>query len=278
MSRLVHNTLFPQLISATAAKETGMNTFSDESATPSQYTASSTCALVPFSYRSPFHNALRDATRWFPIADKRIRIDQAWQSNGRGGTTLGFGASVYDSAIALSLYLAAHRDLVEGKRVLELGCGPGLVGIVAAHLKPCRVVLTDGDPVSVALAQRNIEVNGLLGEDCTAEKYLWGDLDHHLVVSKAGDRCRHYDVILGADIVACPYASSFDALLASLRELAGPETRVLLAYKKRQNSEQQFFEAFKEVFDIEPTCKSELHSDFQKEDDIVIFQGRLSRP
>ncbi|CAH0491237.1 unnamed protein product [Peronospora farinosa] len=238
-------------------------------------TASSAYVLMPYSFRNPFHDALRDATRWFPIAGKCIRIDQAWQSDGRGGTTLGFGASVYDSAIALSLYLAAHQDLVKGKRIIELGCGPGLVGIVAAHLEPRSIVITDGDSASVALTRRNMEVNNLSEEICTAEKYLWGDLDHHLVPKTGGHS--HYDVILGADIVACPYASAFEALMKSLGELAGSETLVLLAYKKRQNVEEDFFERFKKAFDIEPIDKSELHPDFQEGSDILIFQARLRK-
>uniref|UniRef100_M4B6W0 Methyltransferase small domain-containing protein n=1 Tax=Hyaloperonospora arabidopsidis (strain Emoy2) TaxID=559515 RepID=M4B6W0_HYAAE len=233
----------------------------------------SACALVPFSFRNPFHNALCDSTRWFPIAGKRIRIDQAWQNDGRGGTALGFGASVYDAAIALSLYLASHRDLVEGKRIIELGGGPGLVGVVAAHLKPKGIVITDGDPASVALTRRNIELNGLSESVCTAEKYLWGDVDHELVPRIGG--CGYYDVILGADIVACPYASAFEALMKSLRKLARPETLTLLAYKKRMNSEVKFFEAFEKVFDAEMIDRSELHPDFQEGDDIVIFRARL---
>ena len=252
-----------------------MNSSSDDPKDSSSSSASSTCALVPFSFRNPFHDALHDATRWFPIAGKRIRIDQAWQSDGRGGTTLGFGASVYDSAIALSLYLAAHRDLVKGKRIIELGCGPGLVGIVAAHLEPRSIVITDGDPASVALTQRNIEANNLSEAICTAEKYLWGDLEHPLV-SKIGGRSL-YDVILGADIVACPYASAFEALMKSLEELAGSETLVLLAYKKRQKLEEDFFETFNTTFDMEPIDKSELHPDFQEGNDILIFQARLRK-
>ncbi|KAG6609350.1 putative methyltransferase [Phytophthora cinnamomi] len=235
----------------------------------------SPCALVPFSFRNPFHDALRDATRWFPIAGKRIRIDQAWQSDGRGGTALGFGASVYDAAIALSLYLAAHRDLVRGNRVIELGCGPGLVGVIAAHLEPKSVVVTDGDSASVALTQRNIEVNDLSMDVCIAEEYLWGDLEHRLVPKTGGPD--HYDVILGADIVACPYASAFEALMTSLKALAGPDTLVLLAYKKRQNSEEEFFDTLEKVFDIAAIDKSELHPDFQEGGDIVIFQARLKK-
>ncbi|KAG3237412.1 hypothetical protein PI124_g17591 [Phytophthora idaei] len=212
--------------------------------------SSAASALVPFSFRNAFHDALRDATRWFPIAGKRIRIDQAWQSDGRGGTALGFGAS--------------------GNRVIELGCGPGLVGVVAGHLEPKSIVITDGDPASVALTQRNIKVNDLSEEVCTAEEYLWGELGHHLVSGNA-----HYDVILGADIVACPYASTFEALMVSLQEMAGPQTLVLLAYKKRQNSEEKFFEEFEKVFEIAQIDRSELHADFQEGGDIVIFKARL---
>ncbi|KAF1795356.1 S-adenosyl-L-methionine-dependent methyltransferase [Phytophthora cactorum] len=250
-----------------AAAMEGSSGFSNELKASSPSAAS---ALVPFSFRNAFHDALRDATRWFPIAGKRIRIDQAWQSDGRGGTALGFGASVYDAAIALSLYLAAHPDLVKGNRVIELGCGPGLVGVVAGHLEPKSIVITDGDPASVALTQRNIKVNDLSEEVCTAEEYLWGELGHHLVSGNA-----HYDVILGADIVACPYASAFEALMVSLQEMAGPQTLVLLAYKKRQNSEEKFFEEFEKVFEIAQIDQSELHADFQEGGDIVIFKARL---
>ncbi|KAL3673378.1 hypothetical protein V7S43_001093 [Phytophthora oleae] len=252
----------------------GSSAQSNEPKVASPSAVSSACALVPFSFRNPFHDALRDATRWFPIAGKRIRIDQAWQSDGKGGTALGFGASVYDAAIALSLYLASHPDLVEGNRVIELGCGPGLVGVVAAHLEPKSVVITDGDPASVALTQRNIQVNSLSGEVCTAEEYLWGDLEHHLVPKVGG---QHFDVILGADIVACPYAEAFEGLMKSLQEMAGPQTLVLLAYKKRQNSEEKFFETLEKVFDIDQVGQSELHPDFQEDSDIVIFQTRLKK-
>ncbi|KAK1948097.1 Protein N-lysine methyltransferase METTL21A [Phytophthora citrophthora] len=257
-----------------AAAMEGTSVSSNEPQVSSPSTTSSTCALVPFSFRNPFHDALRDATRWFPIAGKRIRIDQAWQSDGKGGTALGFGASVYDAAVALSLYLASHRELVEGSRVIELGSGPGLVGVVAAHLEPKSVVITDGDPASVALTQRNIQVNSISGEVCTAEEYLWGDLKHHLVPKVGG--LEHYDVILGADIVACPYASAFDGLMKSLQEMAGLETLVLLAYKKRQNSEDKFFEKLEKVFEIDQVGHSELHPDFQN-GDIVIFQARLKK-
>jgi|UniRef100_K3WBE9 predicted nicotinamide N-methyase len=229
-------------------------------------------ALVPFSFRNPFHDALRDATRWFPLAGTHIRIDQCWKPDGRGGTAIGFGASVYDAAIMLSLYLDNHRDAVFGKRVVELGAGPGLVGIAAAHCGAKSVVITDGDPASVALTHKNIGLNGLDFAEVSAQQYLWGEQDHPLVVKNESA----FDVILGADIVACPYAGAFESLLQAFRDLAGSNTLLLLAYKLRHGSESSFFTKFKAYFDVEQVPASELHADFQQ-GDIVLYRARLKR-
>lgn len=230
-------------------------------------TASTSHALVAFSYRNLFHDALRDATRWFPLAGTRIRIDQGWKPDGRGGTSIGFGASVYDAAVLLSLYLESHKDDIVDKRVLELGCGPGLVGIAAAHCGARSVMLTDGDPASVALTQHNIEANALASSVAHAREYLWGDAANALHHESA------FDVIVGADIVACPYAGAFDALLASFRALAGPDTLLLLAYKLRHGSERGFFERFELEFDVLQVPVEELHPDFQQ-GDIALFRAR----
>lgn len=238
-----------------------------------QQAPSSSCALVPFSFRNPFHDALRDATRWFPLAGTRVRIDQGWKPDGRGGTSIGFGASVYDAAIMLSLYLENHKDDVFGKRVVELGCGPGLVGIAAAHCGAQCVVITDGDAASVALAQKNIELNGLPSAacECYAQQYLWGEQEHPVVVHNAP-----FDVILGADIVACPYAGAFESLLQAFRELADSSTLLLLAYKLRHGSESSFFAAFESEFDVEQVDSSEIHADFQQ-GDILLYRARLRK-
>src|ERR1700744_1279293 len=46
-------------------------------------------------------------------------------------------------------------------KVLDLGCGYGVVGIVAAKTAPPQnVFLVDIDPLAVSAAARNIETNG----------------------------------------------------------------------------------------------------------------------
>lgn len=49
-------------------------------------------------------------------------------------------------------------------KVLDLGCGYGLVGILAAHhVGAARVVMVDNDPRAVAVARRNADANGVPG-------------------------------------------------------------------------------------------------------------------
>ncbi|MDP3316821.1 MAG: methyltransferase [Devosia sp.] len=51
-----------------------------------------------------------------------------------------------------------------GDKILDLGCGYGLVGILAAHHVDAEsVVMVDSDPRAVAVARRNADANGVPG-------------------------------------------------------------------------------------------------------------------
>ena len=51
-------------------------------------------------------------------------------------------------------------DVTGARRILDLGCGYGVIGIVAAKLAPdARVLLTDPNQRAVELARRNLETN-----------------------------------------------------------------------------------------------------------------------
>lgn len=75
-----------------------------------------------------------------------------------------FWACVWPSARAL-VELLADFDSLRGKRVLELGCGPGAPGLVAAAIG-ASVTLTDIRPEACALSRLNAEANDLSVE-CT---------------------------------------------------------------------------------------------------------------
>ena len=58
--------------------------------------------------------------------------------------------------------LIKHMQIRPTDRVLDLGCGWGAVGVVAARLAPeGRVLLVDINARAVELARRNLELNGL---------------------------------------------------------------------------------------------------------------------
>ena len=73
-----------------------------------------------------------------------------------------YWAYVWPSARGLSRLIGELPDL-EGKRILDLGCGPGTVGLAAAA-RGASVVLADIRPEALELGRRNAARNGLTVE------------------------------------------------------------------------------------------------------------------
>jgi 16S rRNA (guanine1207-N2)-methyltransferase len=72
-----------------------------------------------------------------------------------------------------SLALLSRVSIEQGDKVLDLGCGYGLLGIFAAKLaRPEAVFLLDRDDVAVAYAKRNIILNGVVGVTCAVSEGL----------------------------------------------------------------------------------------------------------
>jgi 16S rRNA (guanine1207-N2)-methyltransferase len=67
-----------------------------------------------------------------------------------------------------TLAMLSRVEFGPDDKVLDLGCGYGVVGLVAARLgRPERVHLVDKDPVAVAIAAANVEANGAHGATVT---------------------------------------------------------------------------------------------------------------
>ncbi len=102
-----------------------------------------------------------------------------------------FWAFAWPGGQALARYILDHRDVVRGRRVLDLGSGSGLVAIAAAMAGASAVLASEIDALAVAAIGLNARANGgpaptVLGDilDGDGEDHL-GALDAQVVL--AGD-------------------------------------------------------------------------------------------
>lgn len=72
-----------------------------------------------------------------------------------------FWAFPWAGGQALSHYLLDNPQLVRGKRVLDIACGSGLVGVAAALSGAASVIANDIDPICEASVSLNAELNGV---------------------------------------------------------------------------------------------------------------------
>ncbi|KAG8514152.1 Elongation factor Ts, mitochondrial, partial [Galemys pyrenaicus] len=138
------------------------------------------------------------------------------------GSRLGVAARVWESALSLCNYFESQNVDFRGKKVIELGAGTGIVGILAA-LQGGNVTITDL-PLALEQIQGNVQANVPAGCQAQVCALSWG-IDQHVF---PGD----YDLVLGADIVYLE--PTFPLLLGTLQHLCGPHGTIYLASKMRE--------------------------------------------
>jgi len=144
------------------------------------------------------------------------------------------GGAVYDAAIVLSRYLAAKEaGKMQGKTVLELGCGPALVAMISARLVGGAgyVCATDGDEATVKLAKQNL---ALIPETNTAAtRFWWGTSPQDIVEM----RDRNWDYILASDVAYEP--AVFAPLCDALITLSHGKSKILLCNGVRSSTRER---------------------------------------
>ena len=243
--------------------------------------ASSSLALVPFTYCNNFIDPLQVETRMFcfpGLDNSSITIKQKWEAGGKGGTQIGFGASVYNASYVLSYFLS-NNIAMRDKCIIELGCGPGLASIVAGHSRAKKVVATDGDKISVDLCNENIELNDV-SNNVSATRLLWGTGNCHHDNETLQVRTKHFgsqiiDYIIASDVVALPYEDAYGDLLYTLEELCTlGTTEIILVYQKRHVSENAFFDEFNSKFLVKRLPRTMIPEDFRSQP-ICIYRAVL---
>lgn len=166
------------------------------------------------------------------VAQKRRRVAAA-------GTDVDYtGDMVWPTGIVFCRYLCEHKALLEGRRVLDLGAGTGLVGLVVAKLG-AHVTLVDVPRVVPLLAANaSAEVSAPAGGrtyDVEVRPLWWGDAPAtERLVAERGP----FDVVLCCEVVYQQPEEVLKALLRTLEALvAQPAGRLVFAYQQRDGAE-----------------------------------------
>jgi predicted nicotinamide N-methyase len=123
------------------------------------------------------------------VADDVVAL---WEAMEQGqvdpGSDPPFWAAAWPGGQALARYVLDHPEVVEGRTVLDLGAGSGLVAIAAALAGARAVIASDVDPYSLAAVAVNAEDNGV-GPFAVVGDVLDEPPDERLDVVLAGDVC-----------------------------------------------------------------------------------------
>lgn len=95
------------------------------------------------------------------------------------------------SGLVLAEYILEHRHLVAGKRVLDFGCGSGVVAIAAAMAGAAEVVACDIDPVALLATAENAELNQVEITLCDDFEKVTGDIDLIIVADVLYDKSNY---------------------------------------------------------------------------------------
>lgn len=168
------------------------------------------------------------------------------------------GLRIWEAGAFLAEYILRFPETVRGLRVVELGAGTGLTGLVASGVcGASQVHCTDYTDHCLQNMLHNISINHawleeLWGIQLTEDSmksvissgYLeWGLFDSRGAVSASCDALNKADVLLAADVLYDK--SSIDPLLQTLKEFLGSISqprKVLIATTKRNVATFELFQ------------------------------------
>lgn len=124
------------------------------------------------------------------------------------GTT---GLRTWQASKLLSEWCLENRHLLRSKRIVELGCGVGLAGMVVCKTCcPLSYTFTDGHEAVLQSVEENLRRNSVTECHTSVKMLRWGDHESFK------EHCAA-DVILGADLVFDP--AVVPALVSTLAAL-----------------------------------------------------------
>jgi predicted nicotinamide N-methyase len=174
------------------------------------------------------------------------------------------GGTVWDAAIVLIKYFENLEEFpigfFKGKKIIELGSGTGLVGIVIGLLGG-NIIITDRKPL-LNLMKENIQKN-FIEKKVKVEELEWGKDCSYLNPP--------FDIILASDVMSYCYYESQESFFQTLKDLSNKNTRIILSYEKRDMKDLEFFKKLSKDFIYQKVSNNKLDKFWQSED-IGIFE------
>ncbi|EDO27943.1 predicted protein, partial [Nematostella vectensis] len=136
-----------------------------------------------------------------------------------------YGMFTWPCALVLAQFVWHNRSLIQGKKVLEIGAGTALPGIVAAKCG-ALVSLSDSEdyPECLANCHKSIQANNVQTLDVLG--VTWGQYSPNLI------NLPSQDIILGSDCFYDP--KDFNGILATI------------SYLLEKNQNAQFWMTYQE--------------------------------
>ncbi|XP_052248560.1 histidine protein methyltransferase 1 homolog isoform X2 [Dreissena polymorpha] len=137
------------------------------------------------------------------------------------------GLTVWECSVDLACYLAGCGECLNGRRVLELGCGAGLPGLVAIRCGATSVHFQDYNPEVIEhYTIPNVLLNRPPECTCTC-RYFTGDWSHFQ--QKMHTKGTKYDVILTAETIYKP--ANYSKLLNIFQDFLSEDGTIYVAAK-----------------------------------------------
>lgn len=178
------------------------------------------------------------------LAEDDDIVRRALERAEHGERDLPYLTKVWPACLLLSQFMAGLEP-IEGRTVVELGCGLGLVGLTAAA-RGHRVILTDIDTRALELARASAVINNLTANT----DFMVLDWRHPCLG-------RPVDVFVGCEILYQPEV--YPVLASMMRRFLAPDGRIYMAHSRRPFS-IGFFKLIQDDFMIrhkEFTVRSE---------------------
>lgn len=165
--------------------------------------------------------------------------EQLRHEEGAAGRPVPYWARAWPSGLALAGVLAdGVADELQGRSVLELGCGLAAPSVVAARAG-ALVLATDGAADAVVFAAHTLALNEVEADVAHVDWNLHGEA----LVARGP-----FDLVLAADVLYT--AANVDAALALWPRLVAPGGSVLLADPQRAGT-RDFLAAARARFTVE---------------------------